>query len=448
MLQTIHQQGNSELLKNKKLLFMCSKHAPTTTYDKVFSWIDSLTKEDCVVCCNTTELEVEVIKSLLVKEVPTILIAMNRYDNSDNIQVWKALEEQRLLILVMEQTGTDRWLPKDRNEYLINNMADSIVCGYIDKRGSIFPLLIGNNNVVILNEEKPIADAIPNKGYQRWTPSEDKALLRMYYADYSIYEIKEQLKRSFFDVKERIFAIALSDDYLKGREFEEFVLELLDIKGTQHLLKEWRGDKSMGDICPENNHYPDLLIEEVETKRCVAIECKWRQHINNTAMSDLFAPINLISYHDFSNERNIPVVIILGVGGLPCNPEKVYIIPLEKADFKQTSTKDDSTITIYETSQLASFKRTIPDAPLYFDELLAQCSNQQTESSKVNKPGYFDIVRKDHPNAYRSWTPTDEKSLIQLFKEGKTIEALSLLLGRQPGGIRSRLAKLGLIKKE
>ena len=37
----------------------------------------------------------------------------------------------------------------------------------------------------------------------------------MYYAD---------------DVKERIFAIALSDDYLKGREFEEFVLELLDIE--------------------------------------------------------------------------------------------------------------------------------------------------------------------------------------------------------------------------
>lgn len=339
MFHTIYKQGNPELLNKKKVFFMCSKHAPTATYDKVFSWIDSLTKEYSVVCCNTTELEEEVVKFLLVNEVPTILIAINRYENIESKQVRKALDEQRLLIIVMEQTDVDRWAPKARNEYLINNLADSIVCGYIDKRGSIFPLLIGKSNVVILNKDMSIEDVSQSKGYQRWTPSEDKALLRMYYADYSIYEIKKQLNRSFYDVKERIFAITLSDDYLKGREFEEFVLELLDIKGTKHSLIEWRGDKSMGDICPENNHYPDLLIVETETGRCVAIECKWRQHLNNIAMSDLFAPINLISYHDFSNERNIPVVIILGVGGLQCNPEKVYIIPLEKAGFKQTSPK-------------------------------------------------------------------------------------------------------------
>lgn len=82
MFQTIYQQGNPELLNKKKILFMCSKYAPIATYDNTFSWVGSLTKEDCVVCCNTTELEVEVIKSLLVKDIPTILIAMNRYGST------------------------------------------------------------------------------------------------------------------------------------------------------------------------------------------------------------------------------------------------------------------------------------------------------------------------------------------------------------------------------
>ena len=32
----------------------------------------------------------------------------------------------------------------------------------------------------------------------------------------------------------------------------------------------------------------------------------------------------------FSKVRHMPVTIILGVGGEPCNPERLYIIPLEK----------------------------------------------------------------------------------------------------------------------
>ena len=82
---------------------MCSKRAPTATYEKIFGWVESLTEKDVVMCCDTTELEQEVMKSLLVNEVPTILVVMNRFTDKYNVQIMKALEEERILILVLER---------------------------------------------------------------------------------------------------------------------------------------------------------------------------------------------------------------------------------------------------------------------------------------------------------------------------------------------------------
>ncbi|QCS48676.1 hypothetical protein FEK30_04080 [Picosynechococcus sp. PCC 11901] len=53
--------------------------------------------------------------------------------------------------------------------------------------------------------------------------------------------------------------------------------------------------------------------------------------------------------------------------------------------------------------------------------------------------------RNKYPKAYTYWTEEEERVLKQKFQEGSTIEDLSQELQRQPGGIRSRLRKLGLI---
>lgn len=369
MFHTILYIGNQELQKRKKTLFVCSKRAPMATYEKIFGWVESLTEKDVVVCCDTTELEQEVLKSLLVNGVPTILVVMNKFRGENNIQIQRALAESRILIMVMEQTDKKRWSPRDRNFYLINQVADYIVGGYIDKHGSLFPLLVGKKNLEALthNLASDIA-AEPDNRYQRWTVGEDKTLLRMYYEDYSIHEIKKQLGRTYVAVRQRIRAITMPDDVLKGREFEEFVLELLDIKSGKHILKEWRGDKTLGEIYPANNSYPDFIVEEAETKRRIAIECKWRMQLTSAAMMELFTPDNLIAYRQFSEESHLPVFIVLGVGGNPCEPDNIYIIPLEKASFEPTLSKKNPSMLVYEPSLLKTFKRTVCDAPLNFDE--------------------------------------------------------------------------------
>ena len=442
MFHTIQYIGNQELLRREKTLFVCSKRAPWGTYERIFGWVESLTEKDVVVCCNTSELEVEVMKSLVVNQVPTILVVMNRFREENNVQIQKALKEGRMLVVVMEQTNKKRWSPRDRNAFLIEKV-EHIVGGYIDKYGSLFPLLVGKTNVKALTHNF-ISDIVtePDNSYQRWTVGEDKTLLRMYYEDMGIHAIKKQLNRTYLAVRERIRALTMPEDMLKGREFEELVLELLDVKSGKLLLKEWRGDKTLGEVFPENNRYPDLLIEEVETNRCIAIECKWRKYLNHTSMQDLFSPENLSIYHEFSQERDLPVFIVLGIGGTPCDPDNIYIIPLDRAYFVLTPSKTNPEVLVYEPAQLNPFRRTNTDAPLGFKEFHIEKFPPKTNVIKGQKYSSIVGVQNTYPNAYQPWTPNDDEKLIQLFQEGKTIKELSDIFGRKQGGIRSRLKLL------
>jgi len=53
-------------------------------------------------------------------------------------------------------------------------------------------------------------------------------------------------------------------------------------------------------------------------------------------------------------------------------------------------------------------------------------------------------IRKQYPHAYTPWTEDQEEKLQELFKKDKTIGEIAKEMERHPGGIRSRLKKLGL----
>lgn len=91
------------MMKREKTLFICSKKTPISLYEKVFKWTDSLSDKDCIACFNTTEMESEVLKALLVAKVPTILFVMNRFTDVNNLQIEQALQEDRLLIVVLKR---------------------------------------------------------------------------------------------------------------------------------------------------------------------------------------------------------------------------------------------------------------------------------------------------------------------------------------------------------
>lgn len=423
-MQIIETKGNQNLMNREKTLFLCSKMTPIGLYDYVFGWADNLTERDCIVCFNSTDMESEVLKALLVAKVPTILFVMNRFTDVNNIQIERALKENRMLIVILRRDeprgkGTT---PRLRNEYVLS-FCQHVVCGYVNKNGSVFSLLAGRKDVVNLIDENAYSMAAePVLCHERWTVAQDKMLLRMFYDDMGIHAIHKQLQRTYAAVHARIHSITQPEELLKGREFEDYVLSLFNIQeGDEFILQEWQGDKSYGMIQPENNSNPDFVFRYRQNE--FAVECKWREKLSRDWCQDLFPTRRIENYKHFSEVRHMPVTIILGVGGEPCNPEFLYKIPLEEID---SITSGNQPIVDY-LYPLMSFNISM---------FLPQEEKPKDKAYTLNEK------RKQFPNAYKPWSSEDDKLLVTLYYENRSIKELMSIFKRNEGAIHSRLQKL------
>ena len=420
----IETKGNQNLMNREKTLFLCSKMTPIGLYDYVFGWADNLTERDCIVCFNSTDMESEVLKALLVAKVPTILFVMNRFTDVNNILIERALKENRMLIVILRRDeprgkGTT---PRLRNEYVLS-FCQHVVCGYINKNGSVFSLLAGRKDVVNLIDENAYSMAAePVLCHERWTVAQDKMLLRMFYDDMGIHAIHKQLQRTYAAVHARIHSITQPEELLKGREFEDYVLSLFNIQeGDEFILQEWQGDKSYGMIQPENNSNPDFVFRYRQNE--FAVECKWREKLSRDWCQDLFPTRRIENYKHFSEVRHMPVTIILGVGGEPCNPEFLYKIPLEEID---SITSGNQPIVDY-LYPLMSFNISM---------FLPQEEKPKDKAYTLNEK------RKQFPNAYKPWSTEDDKLLVTLYYENRSIKELMSIFKRNEGAIHSRIRKL------
>lgn len=61
-----------------------------------------------------------------------------------------------------------------------------------------------------------------------------------------------------------------------------------------------------------------------------------------------------------------------------------------------------------------------------------------------NHLSYMDKQKRLHANAYAPWSNEEESTLSFLYRQGKTVKELAIILQRNEGSIRSRLRKLGL----
>ena len=418
--------GNQELLEREKTLFLCSKRTPIELYGQVFQWVDGLSGRDCIACFSSTEMEEEVMKALVVNGVPTILVVMNRFRDIHNIQIERALKENRMLILVLKRDEPKgRGLtPRLRNEFVLG-MVQHVVCGYVNKNGSVFSLLAGRKDVEYLMDEPiPLMAAEKDNRWQRWTVGNDKVLLRMFYEDMGIHAIKKQLQRTYLSIRQRIRSITLPEDVLKGREFEDYVLEMFNVReGSDFTLKEWQGDKTLGDVCPESNRYPDFVFDYQGNG--FAVECKWRERLTANIEKNLFSADKLAIYQQFADERRIPVFVVLGVGGVPSNPELLYNIPLSEIPSVLSHAKS-----------IVEFLRPSVDIPFSITDFIP------LDDSKQQKAYTIEEKRIKYPNAYRPWTKEDDDRLLQLSASGKSITELCEIFGRNQGAITSRLRKL------
>ena len=250
-----------------------------------------------------------------------------------------------------------------------------------------------------------------------WTVAEDKYLLRMFYEDMGIHAIHKAIDRPYSTIYRRIKALSMNDEVLKGREFEDYVVTFFDLPHNEKLtLKEWRGDKTLPGVYPKNNSAPDLVFEY--DGRTFAIECKWRRYISKDIEKELLPTDRQNNFRQYTKEHNIPVYLLLGISGLPTNPDSLHLIPLSET--------------------------------ISTDSLLQNNINTADDTLKLvlppqHKPNHILEQRTLYANAYRPWSLEEDQHLTKLYNDGKTITELMNLFQRNRGGIRSRLRKLGLL---
>lgn len=419
-MRIIRTIGNKSLWQREKTLFLTSRMAPLACYESIFRWVESFDRWQCAVCFNTSEFEEEVLKALLVCRVPTTLVVTGGFKDTYNVQIEQALKEKRLLILVLQREDSDGkgFIARLRNQWAIDQV-QHIVCGYINPNGSTFGLLAGRNNVTHLVDRKELKAAEQEPKPYRWTVAEDKRLLRMYYEDMGIHAIHKAIGRPYSTVYRRVKSLTMNDELLKGREFEDYVLELLDIAQNDKLtLKEWRGDKSLPGVYPESNSAPDFVFEY--DGEPFAVECKWRSHLPKDIEKELLPPERMDSFQQFSTERRMVVYLLLGIGGLPNDPDSLYFTRLDKEFSVETLLNND-----------------IPSKECLLEKIsglfvTAKHSNHMQKQKAL------------YPNAYKPWSEADDALLTKLYKDGTSIKELVTLFQRNRGGIASRLRKLGL----
>jgi len=123
-------------------------------------------------------------------------------------------------------------------------------------------------------------------------------------------------------------------DERKGYLFEQFVVTLFDRE--YFTLLEWRSDKCIDGIFQLTCQFPDLefYFHSQSESLHFAVECKWRQYFTN-GIVEWSKETQLANHKQFEKITQIPVFIVLGIGGYPNKPDEVYAIPLGEID--QTS---------------------------------------------------------------------------------------------------------------
>lgn len=136
--------GNTEILKQHKVAFMCSRKVPAGAVLKCYDWaIEQREKGVCVISAFHSQIEKDVLHYLLKGTQPIILALARGLKQKVETEFQQPLQQGRLLIItpfakevkrVTEQTA------QLRNKMMIE-IADSITVGYASTGGGLEMLL-------------------------------------------------------------------------------------------------------------------------------------------------------------------------------------------------------------------------------------------------------------------------------------------------------------------
>ena len=123
----------------------------------------------------------------------------------------------------------------------------------------------------------------------------------------------------------------------KGDAFERYVITRFDNK--EYRLIEWRSDKIIdGWGWPRSTQWPDLVMEQIQTEKRFAVECKFKgRYLPGTKWAEEY---QIENYQNYESRESIPVFVAIGVGGCASLPDQLYVAPLKKLSKPKVALED------------------------------------------------------------------------------------------------------------
>lgn len=119
------------------------------------------------------------------------------------------------------------------------------------------------------------------------------------------------------------------NSYGKGYQFEDYVASLFPSYEWVIADKTRDYSKKFGRVV-ESDSNPDFTFRHIRTNKTVAIECKYRSYFYNGGFELSYR--QLTNYINFGTKNKIPVHMVLGVGGSPKKPEKLFLVPMNNTN--------------------------------------------------------------------------------------------------------------------
>lgn len=120
--------------------------------------------------------------------------------------------------------------------------------------------------------------------------------------------------------------------YKLGNDFEDTVASLFDPSLFRIIHRTPRDDETGGQYV-RGMTYPDLRFVEIATGRSFWVECKFRAHVGPKWEVEWCSREQLTRYKRTMHKFDEKVFIAMGLGGTPQDPERIYILDLDRINF-------------------------------------------------------------------------------------------------------------------
>lgn len=115
---------------------------------------------------------------------------------------------------------------------------------------------------------------------------------------------------------------------VKGRTFEGYIESLFPKQ--EWAILESQAYRKLGRWVSSYSN-PDFLFLHRRTKKKVAVECKFKLVLGSDQNRIIWADEEQIEkYYQFSEQKKVPVFVVIGVGGNPKKPRRMFLLPLRK----------------------------------------------------------------------------------------------------------------------